>query len=132
MGSVTLVTQIWTYYTDWAHWRSMTFTVLALSQMGHVLAIRTDYASLFRIGVGSNRPLLGAVALTLLLQLATLYVPALNGVFGTEPLSGPELLLSLALSSVVFVAVEIEKAVKRARLRRVGDHRRHLGHAILF
>ena len=116
MGSVTLATQLWTYTGGWAHWRSMTFTVLALSQMGHVLAIRTDYASLFRIGVGSNRPLLGAVALTLLLQLATLYVPALNAIFGTEPLSGLELLLSLALSSVVFVAVEIEKGVKRAGL----------------
>ena len=132
MGSVTLATQLWTYNSGWTHWRSMTFTVLALSQMGHVLAIRADYASLFRIGAGSNRPLLAAVALTLLLQLATLYVPALNAVFGTEPLSGLELLLSLALSSVVFFAVEIEKAVKRAGLRRVGDHRRHLGHATLF
>jgi Ca2+-transporting ATPase len=83
--------------------------------MGHVLAIRSEQTSLFRLGLWSNRPLLGAVAITLILQLATLYVPGLNPVFGTEPLSWVELLLALALSSVVFVAVEVEKAIKRAR-----------------
>jgi Ca2+-transporting ATPase len=114
MGSVTLGTQLWASHAG-LHWRSMTFTVLALSQMGHVLAIRSEQTSLFRLGLWSNRPLLGAVAITLILQLATLYVPGLNPVFGTEPLSWVELLLALALSSVVFVAVEVEKAIKRAR-----------------
>ena len=37
----------------------MTFTVLALSQLGHVLAIRSERDSLFRIGLLSNPPLLG-------------------------------------------------------------------------
>jgi Ca2+-transporting ATPase len=115
MGSVTLATLAWTYAVGWAHWRSLTFTVLALSQMGHVLAIRSESASLFRLGIWSNPPMLGAVVVTLVLQLATLYIPALNAVFGTQPLSGLELLLALSLSSVIFVAVEIEKAIKRAR-----------------
>jgi Ca2+-transporting ATPase len=57
--------------------------------------------------------LLGAVALTIVLQMATLYLPAFNAVFKTQPLTLAELALSLGLSSVVFVAVEIEKAVKR-------------------
>jgi P-type Ca2+ transporter type 2C len=113
MGSVTLGTQAWAYHTGWAHWQSMTFTVTALSQMAHVLAIRSERESLFRQGVWSNRPLLGAVALTIVLQMATLYLPAFNAVFKTQPLTLAELALSLGLSSVVFVAVEIEKAVKR-------------------
>jgi Ca2+-transporting ATPase len=57
--------------------------------------------------------LLGAVALTVGLQLTTLYLPAFNAVFKTQPLTLAELAVSLGLSSVVFVAVEIEKAVKR-------------------
>ncbi len=113
MGSVTLGTLAWAYQTGSAHWQSMTFTVLALSQMAHVLAIRSERESLFRQGLWSNRPLLGAVALTFVLQMATLYLPAFNAVFKTQPLTLAELALSLGLSSVVFVAVEIEKAVKR-------------------
>ena len=116
MGGVTLATQGWAYHSGSAHWQSMTFTVLALSQLGHVLAIRSEQDSLFRIGLGSNLPLLGAVLLTVGLQLATLYVPALQRVFKTQPLSAGELALCLALSATVFVAVEIEKWAGRLRM----------------
>ena len=43
-----------------------------------------------------------------------IYVPWLNGIFHTQPLSAAELALCLGLSSLVFVAVEIEKALIRA------------------
>ena len=115
MGSVTLGTQAWAFHTGSAHWQSMTFTVLALSQMAHVLAVRSERESLFRQGLWSNPALLGAVALTFVLQMATLYVPSLNSVFQTQPLTAVELILSLSLSAVVFVVVEIEKAVRRRR-----------------
>jgi Ca2+-transporting ATPase len=115
MAGTTLVTQAWAYRTGSSHWQSMVFTVLALSQLGHVMAIRSERDSLFRQGLFSNRALSGAVALTVLLQLATLYVPALSRIFRTEALSAGELALCLALSSVVFVAVEIEKAIRRRR-----------------
>jgi Ca2+-transporting ATPase len=77
--------------------------------MGNVLALRSEHASFFQLGPWSNLPLLGAVALTVALQMATIYIPALNPIFKTEPLDLDELVLCLALSSVVFVAVEIEK-----------------------
>jgi magnesium-transporting ATPase (P-type) len=66
-----------------------------------------------KIGLFSNKYLLGAVVLTFILQMATVYVPLLNPIFRTEPLTLNELLFTLALSSVVFIAVEIEKMVKR-------------------
>jgi P-type Ca2+ transporter type 2C len=113
MGGVSLLAQAWAYHTGSAHWQSMVFTVLALSQMGHVLAIRSERDSLFQQGLLSNMPLLGAFLLTFALQMAVLYVPVLNPIFKTEPLSGDELALCLALSSVVFVAVEIEKWSRR-------------------
>ena len=115
MGAVTIATQAAFVTVDDAAWRTMVFTVLALSQMGHVLAIRSERTSVFRQGLLSNRPLLAAVVATLVLQLATVYVPFLNPIFETRPLSATELAITLALSSVVFVAVEIEKAVKRRR-----------------
>jgi magnesium-transporting ATPase (P-type) len=57
--------------------------------------------------------LLGAVALTFLLQMATIYVPALNPVFDTQPLTARELVFCLALALMVFIVVEIEKLLVR-------------------
>jgi Ca2+-transporting ATPase len=117
MGGVCLFTQAWAYHTGSAHWQTMVFTVLCLSQMGHVLAIRSERESLFSMGMLSNPWLLGAVALTFVLQMATIYVPLLQPIFKTEALSAKELVLCIGLSSVVFFAVEVEKwLVRRGRL----------------
>lgn len=113
MGGVTLFTQAWSIKTGHSHWQTMVFTVLCLSQFGHVLAIRSEKESLFTQGFFSNKPLLLAVGVSFLLQMATIYVPAFNQVFKTEPLDPGELLFTLVLSSVIFVAVEIEKWFKR-------------------
>lgn len=91
----------------------MAFPVLCLAQLAHVLAIRSERQSLFTLGFLSNKPLLGAVGVTVALQVATIYVPALNRLFKTEALSVGEVALTLAAASVVFIAVEIEKWLKR-------------------
>jgi len=93
----------------------MVFTVLTLCQLYHVLAIRTERESVFAIGFASNVPLLGAVLATYLLQLAVIYVPALNLVFKTEPLDLDELLFCTFAPSIVFFAVEFEKWMVRRR-----------------
>ncbi|OJY56072.1 cation-translocating P-type ATPase [Thiobacillus sp. 0-1251] len=113
MGGVSLLTQAWAIHVGTAHWQSMVFTVLTLSQLGHVLAIRSERESLFTLGALSNVPLAGALLLTFILQMAVLYVPWLNPIFRTAPLSAGELAMCLGLSSVVFVGVEIEKALVR-------------------
>ena len=119
MGGIALATQAWAIHIGDAHWQSMTFTVLTLSQLAHVMAIRSERDSLFRQGLLSNRPLLGAVTFTFLLQLATLYVPALTHVFRTTALTGLELLACIGLASIVFVAVEVEKwLIRRGMLYR--------------
>jgi Ca2+-transporting ATPase len=116
MAAIALLTQAWAYRTEHAHWQSMVFTVLTLSQIAHVIAIRSDRESLFTIGLWSNRPMVGAVVITFLLQMATLYVPALNEVFHTEPLEPAELTACIALSSITFFAVEAEKWLVRRGL----------------
>ncbi|MBX7056519.1 MAG: cation-translocating P-type ATPase [Leptospirales bacterium] len=117
MGGVCLVLQALSIYFHVGHWRTMVFTVLCLSQMGHALAIRSDTLSLFQMGLSTNRFLLGAISLTLALQLALIYFTPLHFVFNTQSLSPTELALCLALSSVVFWGVEAEKALKRRRRR---------------
>jgi Ca2+-transporting ATPase len=115
MGGASLFMQAWSIRTGHAHWQTMVFTVLCLSQMGHVLAIRSERESLFSQGLFSNKPLLAAFVLTLGLQMATIYVPFLNPVFKTQPLELAELAMVMLLSLVVFVAVEVEKFFRRRR-----------------
>jgi Ca2+-transporting ATPase len=50
-----------------------------------------------------------------ILQFAVVYVPFLNPVFKTSPLTPPELAACLLLSGIVFGVIEIEKWVARRR-----------------
>jgi Ca2+-transporting ATPase len=113
MGFVSIFTQAWSISTGRENWQTMVFTVLCLSQMGNVLAIRSEKESLFSQGITSNKPLLGAFLLTFALPTATIYLPFLNPVFKTSPLAAADLVIVLLLSSVVFFAVEAEKLWKR-------------------
>lgn len=115
MGLVTIGMQAYAIHGESTHWQTMAFTVLCFSQMGHVMAIRSDRASIFKIGVFSNKPLLGALLLTFALQMMIIYTPFFNEVFRTQPLTLTELAITLAVSSIVFWAVEIEKWIKRRK-----------------
>ncbi len=100
-----------------AHWQTMVFTVLCLSQLGHALAIRSERLSVFSLGLTSNRMLLFTILGTIALQLMTIYLSPLNTLFRTEPLTLAEILICVVASSVVFFAVELEKwLIRRGRL----------------
>jgi Ca2+-transporting ATPase len=92
---------------------TMVFTTLALAQMGNALAIRSDRLLLVQLGLFTNPALLGAVALTFLLQMAVVYVPFLQNIFDTVPLSFEQLLLSLGFSTIVFIVVELVKWIRQ-------------------
>ena len=85
--------------------------------MGHVLAIRSETESLFTMGVRGNPWLTGAVAATVLLQLSAVYFPPFGKVLSTQPLHFQDLAVAGGLGAVVFVAVEIEKALRRKGTR---------------
>jgi Ca2+-transporting ATPase len=90
-------------------WQTMVFTTLAFAQMAHVIAIRAEVESTLAVGLLSNLWLAAAVSATIVLQLTVVYVPVLNGIFHTVPLSPPALGLCAGLAAVVFAAVELEK-----------------------
>jgi Ca2+-transporting ATPase len=104
--------------TGRAGWQTMIFTTLTLAQMALALGLRTDRDALWRVGLWTNKPLLGAVGLTVALQAALVYVPVLQGVFHTTPLAAADLALSLGLSGLVLGAVEAEKWLRRRRTHR--------------
>ncbi len=113
MGFVSLATGYYFWSNGNPNWQTIVFTTLTLSQMGNALALRSERESLFKIGLFSNNSMLNAVLLTLVLQLAVIYLPFLQSVFKTNPLSWQELLISLILSTIVFWGVELEKWFKR-------------------
>ncbi len=115
MGAVCIGAQAWAIAAEDPKWQTYVFTILCFSQMGHVLAIRSEYSFLFRQGIFTNKPLLGAVLLTFFLQMAILYIPALNDIFSVQPLTWQELGACLLISSIVFHAVEGEKWVRGVR-----------------
>jgi Ca2+-transporting ATPase len=117
IGIVTIATQSLAIHFEYANWQTMTFTVLCFSQLGHVMAIRSSHRSTFAIGVFSNKPMIIALAITVMLQLMIIYVPFFNDIFKTKPLSLIEWLITIGLSSIVFWAVELEKVIRSWRSR---------------
>jgi P-type Ca2+ transporter type 2C len=116
MAAVTLSLQAWATRIGDSHWQTMVFTVLCLSQLGHVMAIRSERESLFSQGIFTNKPLFYAVLGTVILQLTIVYAPVSKVLFKTQPLTSAELAVTLFLSSIVFVAVEADKMIKRKEL----------------
>ena len=98
------------------HWQNHCFQCAMPEPDGACTAIRSDKESLFSQGLFSNKLLIIAVLIAMILQFVVTYVPALQSIFKTQALSWKEFLLVGALSSLVFIAVEIEKWLRRKKL----------------
>ena len=113
MAALALGVQAWYWHADAHTWQTAVFTTLCFTQLAHVMAIRSEHTSLFALGLSSNRPLLGAVVLTIVLQLAIVYVPAFNALFKTVPLHPAELAVCIVAALIIFAIVELEKWARR-------------------
>src|SRR5271154_4769916 len=65
---------------------TMTFLGMIAGQIGTAFAVRTQRASLWSVGVFSNRYLLAGIAAEIALAAAFVYVPLCQSLLGTEPL----------------------------------------------
>ncbi len=113
IGILSLGGQAWAYHTGSPNWQTLVFTTLTFSQLMHALVIRSTRESLFSQGLFSNPALIGAIFLTVGLQLGVIYLPVLNEIFHTSPLTGTELAVCFGLPAVVLVSVEGEKWLVR-------------------
>jgi Ca2+-transporting ATPase len=113
LGLLSLAVGYWQWQQGNPHWQTMVFTTLTFGQMAAVLSLRSESESVFKLGFRDNPSLLGAVALTVLLQLAVTYVPFLQGLFETLPLTLNELLLCIGIGVIMLVGVELEKLLFR-------------------
>jgi magnesium-transporting ATPase (P-type) len=96
--------------------RTMAFTTLVFAQLFNTFNCRSDETSAFS-RLFTNRYLWGAIALSIVLQVAVVELPFLNEPFGTVPMSVRDWLVSVALASIVLWADELKKLIERAMHR---------------
>jgi Ca2+-transporting ATPase len=89
--------------------QSMIFTVLTLGQTALALALRSERRPVWRLGLATNRLMLGAIVGTVAAQLLILYWPVAQVWMETRPLPLPALGLSALAALVLFIAVELSK-----------------------
>jgi Ca2+-transporting ATPase len=114
MAAVTLPLLAGSRAAGWP-WRTVVFTTLAFLQLGHALAVRSERASTFRTGFRSNVWIVAAVLVGVVAQLAIVYVPVLQDAFDTHALDAIQLSAVVLASSTAFLAVELEKWIRRHR-----------------
>ncbi len=94
-------------------WQTVLFAAIGFAQIGQAWGLRALKDRPFRFG--RNRPLVGLTLLTLVLQLAVIYVPPLAQAFRLAPLSPAGLVATAALGGLTFVLVHLERRRTRAR-----------------
>lgn len=67
--------------------RTMAFTTAIMFQLFFVFNCRSENKSVFDVGISTNKYLVGAVLLSVFLQMIVIYHPALQSIFGTVSLS---------------------------------------------
>ncbi|CAF1477142.1 unnamed protein product [Rotaria sp. Silwood1] len=97
---------------------TMTFTCFVFFEMFNALSCRSQTKFIFEIGLFSNRFFLVAVLLSIIGQLAVIYLPPLQYVFQTEALSASDLFYLTCLTSSVFLVNEFRKLISRIILKR--------------
>jgi Ca2+-transporting ATPase len=96
---------------------TMAFTTFVLFQAFNLLNVRSRETTVFSRRTLSNRALWISLAAILVLQVAAVQVPALQGFFDTTSLTAGEWGVTVAVASSVLWIEEIRKAVSRARHR---------------
>lgn len=92
--------------------QTMAFIVIAFSELVHIFNIRNNKESIFKTGIGGNNVLFGALALTTMLMLAVLLIPAFQSIFGIITLPRELLFQCVILVVMPVIVVEIIKLFK--------------------
>ena len=92
---------------------TMTFLSMVMSQIGTAFAARTDHASLWSVGVFSNRLLLAGIGAELALAAAIIYLPSLQQLLSTAALPPNLVLITVPFPFIVWGADEIRRYLLR-------------------
>lgn len=118
-GILEAVLTLLVYY--WAHTHytegiavTMAFATLGLLQITHAFNVRSNTKSLFQIGLFSNRYMLWASLISVLMLVLVIIIPGLNNWFGVTHLSGQQWIIVCAAALAIVVIVELVKLFIRS------------------
>lgn len=109
LGSENIPENILTYA------RTMAFVVLAASQLFYSLSVRNSTKSILRIGVFTNKYLIGAILVGIILQFIVISVPILAEAFSVQMLSLRDWTLVIAFALIPLIVNEIIKVFFRIK-----------------
>lgn len=95
--------------------RTVAVTTMVFFQFFQAWNSRSELQSVFSVRLLSNPFLFFSMIAAFLAQLAVIYVPALQWIFRTEPISTGEWLRILIVASSVIAAVEVDKFFRRRK-----------------
>jgi magnesium-transporting ATPase (P-type) len=99
---------------------TMALAGIVACQVGNVFGCRTQWQSVFRVGLLTNRLVLGGLAAELALLVAIAYLPFLQGLYGTAPLAGRDWLCLVAFPLIILGLEELRKLILRRWRRPAG------------
>jgi P-type Ca2+ transporter type 2C len=111
IGLLCIGVQYYALQNDPTQAQTMVFVTLSFTQLFHSFAIRSESTVIWKHGWFGNLPLLYCILVTMIAQLALIYVPFMQAVFKTTPLSFTELVVCFIPPVFVFITVELEKIV---------------------
>lgn len=100
------------------HIQTIAFTGLIIAEKVNLFNFRSQHRNLSDIGFFTNPLLLGAVSLTILLQIGAVYLPFMQKILHTEALRLADWLVIIGASLPLLVATEIYKRFKKVKIKR--------------
>ncbi len=115
LGTLWVFNTATTQQLDAAKAQTMAFTTLAMFQVFNALNCRSRSKSVFQLGFFANYYLMGAIALSIILQVAATRLPFMQVALSTVPLSFSDWGRVVLVTSSVFIAEEFRKIIYRVR-----------------
>ncbi|MBR3247324.1 MAG: cation-translocating P-type ATPase [Clostridiales bacterium] len=95
--------------------RTVAFATLICAELFRAFAARSESISVFKLGLFSNKMMNIAVALSLVMLVAVIYIPGVNGIFNNVAINPMAWLVILPLAILPFAVSEISKLLKAGK-----------------
>jgi len=96
--------------------RDAAFSTLVIAELLRAFGARSDTHTVWQMGLVANMPLFVIVVASFALQLAMHYLPAMQRLFGTSPVSLSQCIVWVALGAIPLGVIEFWKVLRRSRV----------------